>query len=981
MPEMIPVLPLLIEHYSKYADLLIVTATPTEKKELHKHLSPIDGQKGIIKIQKDQYTYYLGRFGFYNTIHVATGNMGSINRGASIATTMKAIELWKPKAVLMPGIAFGAKPDKVKIGDVLVAERVVNYETSRYNQDGTITYRAPEGPASSLLLSRFVDVDDWEHHVKYDDQDYSAKQINGLILSGEKLVDNKAFKAQLMDHYPTAIGGEMEGAGVYTACEGRVPHWILVKGVCDYGDGDKDENPNKDLFQELAIQSAISLCEKVFSAEYSFNDIGLYAGSIPDPEPQAQESKKKIYPQLTDQLNRQLAKQKASQKYIPETFVEIEENKEMLRYFCDPIAFIPKVMGEFRVLDFSQLNAMRGKKGHEPFQFEIQGFVDRASSVTLEDFDYFFQEWNAYNKGKIHELENPPVASNDMRSFSYKVNHLSSSSEWLAKKVCLICENAGQGKTNFICDLVDNFILKHKIPSVFVLGTDINPLDIRGSILRKIYPDRTDVIFTSVLTEIEVYCKTSGKPFIIIIDGINETADADRLSTNLEDFISEMTEKNFIRVIVSCRSEYYNKHYSNLEKAGFSPYLGKTRALTIHRKNRAAEKIFIGYLSHFNIHLKSYSEKVFAQLTENFLLLRIFCDSHRGEKIQFLGNIHKEQLFRRYYQTKVEEITKRMREDDELRVTGGIDIRNFLQKLIMYMVDNRTFENIPLDGLIEKEENRKVYVRFLDENILVRRDPKGADSIFDDQEVVNFTFDEFRDYLLSDYLITKVYSNDRKKFISFLKEQINPSSRILEGCGTFLFYIARKSENADLQQIVEGQEWFASIFIRCIFNMEDRLITADDRKRVFLQLKTDHYLAVRIFYSFLHRHRLADTPNLNLEHYLENLRSLSNDEFQAQFSRLFAEHSYSTDIAQGEFLENIETHVDTPEEKFPHALFEVLVYMFANRNSFMVMELYERYCHKFPNQAKQQLARALACQSNRLEQSIKLFCRRYDIHV
>jgi hypothetical protein len=46
----------------------------------------------------------------------------------------------------------------------------------------------------------------------------------------------------------------MEGAGVYVACHDHKVDWIVVKGICDWGDGDKSKN--KRLRQKKAARSA-----------------------------------------------------------------------------------------------------------------------------------------------------------------------------------------------------------------------------------------------------------------------------------------------------------------------------------------------------------------------------------------------------------------------------------------------------------------------------------------------------------------------------------------------------------------------------------------------------------------------------------------------------------------------------------------------------------------------------------------------------
>ena len=64
----------------------------------------------------------------------------------------------------------------------------------------------------------------------------------GTILSGAKLVDSMDFRQQLRALEPEAIGGEMEGAGLYVACHDLKVDWILVKAICDFADGQKSRN-------------------------------------------------------------------------------------------------------------------------------------------------------------------------------------------------------------------------------------------------------------------------------------------------------------------------------------------------------------------------------------------------------------------------------------------------------------------------------------------------------------------------------------------------------------------------------------------------------------------------------------------------------------------------------------------------------------------------------------------------------------------
>lgn len=260
-----------IEDIKKYIDdglALIVTATPTETKATHKKIKPIEGFESIIKVYEGDYTYYLGTFGNYRVAHVQCG-MGSISPDSSIMTVTEALQILVPKFVIMIGIAFGINPENQNIGDVLVSECVIPHNFKKVTDEET-THRATIGNASKTLLNRFKATGSWEYLVK---NEIPAKVFFTHVLSGEELIDNKDYRDELIKTFPTSKGGEMEGAGLYAACESKID-WILVKGICDFADGNKKENKKE--YQETAIDSALSLCLEVFSAKYAFKDLNLH---------------------------------------------------------------------------------------------------------------------------------------------------------------------------------------------------------------------------------------------------------------------------------------------------------------------------------------------------------------------------------------------------------------------------------------------------------------------------------------------------------------------------------------------------------------------------------------------------------------------------------------------------------------------------------------------------------------------------------
>lgn len=270
-------------------NLLLLTATKVEKDALHKAMRPLNGEKKLIKISDGKQTYYLGVFGKYNAVHVSCGKMGSAGKRASLTTANDAIAFCKPKVAIMVGIAFGksSKGGKQNIGDVLVSESITPYEVQRVGKK--IIHRGTSGPACSIILDRFKNLDDWKYEFSYRKKSRKPKVIIGELLSGEKLVDNNGFKEKLFKSYPLAIGGEMEGVGLYAACDTKVKHWAVVKAICDWADGNK--GVGKDKKQAIAAESAVALCLHAFNSSHAFRDTGLQPIKIDEKK---KENKKKI---------------------------------------------------------------------------------------------------------------------------------------------------------------------------------------------------------------------------------------------------------------------------------------------------------------------------------------------------------------------------------------------------------------------------------------------------------------------------------------------------------------------------------------------------------------------------------------------------------------------------------------------------------------------------------------------------------------
>ncbi len=232
---------------SHQADVLVVTVTEVESKAVMAAFQEATGQMAQPEPIGDRLYLDLGEVNGAR-VYMALSGMGAGGVGGSQEAVRKGIESLSPAAVIMVGIAFGINEQKQAIGDVLVSDRLMLYDLQRVGKGESGAEIIPRGDrphASPWLIDRLQMANlQWE----------GAKVRFGLVLSGDKLVDNVDFRGQLLRFEPEAIGGEMEGAGLYVACQNSKVDWILVKAICDWADGQK--GVDKSARQQQAARNA-----------------------------------------------------------------------------------------------------------------------------------------------------------------------------------------------------------------------------------------------------------------------------------------------------------------------------------------------------------------------------------------------------------------------------------------------------------------------------------------------------------------------------------------------------------------------------------------------------------------------------------------------------------------------------------------------------------------------------------------------------
>ena len=250
------------------ADFLILTVTERETNMLMPLIKPISDM-GIIEAEHEGRIYTLGKIGLFNIIHCKCSDMGTQEIGSSTLTTRNALSDWPCiKGVAMVGIAFGMYDEdsdvtpKQHFSDVLVARKIYPYENQKL-KDGQKEFRGEWHEANNTFIKAFEEISQtWSVCNLYNENVHIEVSP---ILSGEKLFDDKNERDKLKLTFNEARGGEMEGIGVASACEDAGIQWILLKGICDFGDGNKGEQKHER--QDSAARTAAMALQSAFQRE------------------------------------------------------------------------------------------------------------------------------------------------------------------------------------------------------------------------------------------------------------------------------------------------------------------------------------------------------------------------------------------------------------------------------------------------------------------------------------------------------------------------------------------------------------------------------------------------------------------------------------------------------------------------------------------------------------------------------------------
>ena len=258
-------------------DIVLITANSIEKKAVLSFLKPRESEK----LKQCDYEFSIGflkriaccsfgKFGKHNAALLTMGRQGPAAAQSTIITIAMCFK--NLKAIFAVGVACGVEGKADKL-DVIVADRVKFYTEARLStrQPDTQSKSDHSNHEELYIESKSDHLKDEELHIESRSDQLKtsinffncfqqspswpaedsfivkrlAKQPKKLlkpILSGNFLIDNKKLQDDLLKAFaPDAVGIEMESAGFFYEFGNHNVQLMVVKAVCDFGDGKKNK--------------------------------------------------------------------------------------------------------------------------------------------------------------------------------------------------------------------------------------------------------------------------------------------------------------------------------------------------------------------------------------------------------------------------------------------------------------------------------------------------------------------------------------------------------------------------------------------------------------------------------------------------------------------------------------------------------------------------------------------------------------------
>jgi nucleoside phosphorylase len=193
---------------------------------------------------------------------------------AAIATTQLVMQ-FRPRLVVMVGIAAGTRSGNKEFGDVLVADPSVDYNSGKVVHENGIRDFLPDPYPIGLnarlrsVLQKYQAAPSIFEEIRSGWTKQLPSGVNRLHLgplgAADQVIDDPLRILEIQRNWRKLIGVEMETYGVYRACHEAPepkPRFISFKSVCDFA------AEKTDSWQEFAAFTAAEFAIRFLQSEW-----------------------------------------------------------------------------------------------------------------------------------------------------------------------------------------------------------------------------------------------------------------------------------------------------------------------------------------------------------------------------------------------------------------------------------------------------------------------------------------------------------------------------------------------------------------------------------------------------------------------------------------------------------------------------------------------------------------------------------------
>lgn len=326
-----------------------------------------------------------------------------------------------------------------------------------------------------------------------------------------------------------------------------------------------------------------------------------------------------------------------------------------------------------------------------------------------------------------------------------------------SKKVVFIRGNAGSGKSHLLAQCAQNAV-KQNQPVILLLGQQLNDSDLWTQIAQRLGIQGRSA--EQVLGALDAAGKSAGVRTLLLVDAVNEGAGSKYWRNHIASLIHRLKEFSHVCCIISCRSEYFDlaipsnisEQYPTFEIRGFETLEEQQNAAKVYLDRRGIARPSTPWLS--------------PEFINPLFLRSIFISLERDKKSEFPPGLTGTKKILKYYLDSIGHyITTKECSSVSLAPKLGRAVLNIAGKMLESKADYlgldtcRHLISNHFQNILPQTETDWLSI-FLN-NGLLRKDPNPlAKDIFDDEDVVRFSFQRFQDFLMAEFSLDGIEKTD-----------------------------------------------------------------------------------------------------------------------------------------------------------------------------------------------------------------------------